>query len=254
MHTSKIVLATMIVAGAAACALSGCAAEVAPGPGEDTGTTAAAMQVGGGTGTGGGPGTSGGTGSPAPTYTVIGDPWYLQHHGGTGGSPTWPQCEPGNLVVGIWGATNDQVYGQSYDFVTRFGLICATLESNGTLSPSWTNHSVGGAANWIFYDECPAGQVVTGFSGSAATYVDRVGIQCTPVTEINNAEAYGHLLMESAAGSSSSYQLNGEFGGSGGNEFNNDSCPTGYAVSYGIVGSGTYIDYFQMTCQYIQVT
>jgi hypothetical protein len=196
-----------------ATAAGGCAADAAPrAESEATGTTSAAYSV--------------------QSYT-----FEMPRQGGTGGSPSWPSCGAGNVVIGLWGVIEED-WQAPYNWLYSLGLICANLRTNGTLSPSWTTSLLGGyprVTPYTFYSECPAGQIAVGIFGSSATYVDNLGLRCLPPSELSNQ---GQIYDDQ------------DYGGQGGQSFW-DNCPPGYAITYMQVNHGSWIDAVQPYCQYV---
>ena len=64
----------------------------------------------------------------------------LAVHGGDGGSPADVACDPGDVAVGLYGSSQIEQNLASLDItprrlVTRVGLLCAHVESDGRLPP-----------------------------------------------------------------------------------------------------------------------
>ena len=87
------------------------------------------------------------------------------------------RCDADEVMVGL------RIRWLAGSFVYGLATRCATLRADGTLGavrelgyngPGWP------AGNNV--DDCPAGAVVVGLVGRAGGAVDRVGLQCAPVS------------------------------------------------------------------------
>lgn len=99
---------------------------------------------------------------------------------GGNGNPAWPPtsfqsiCPTGHAVSGFSGRE-----GQYLDFLT---IECRALGSNGRLTgPTSPLPGAGGARGTAFGSiRCAGDQPATGIHGKSGTYVDSLGLKCTP--------------------------------------------------------------------------
>jgi hypothetical protein len=181
-------------------------------------------------------------GSSSAAYSVV--PQYqmpLGWHGGTGGTydATSERCGAGNVAVGLWGQV--RAYDASFSWVYRLGLVCATLERDGSLSPSWSLPMTAGSQSntYTAYSMCPSGYVMVGIGGRAATYLDGIFPLCEPATWV------GRGVAPQGASTQSLY-----LGGAGGNSYGDD-CPAHYAITSLTTRHGDWVDGAQANCTYI---
>jgi hypothetical protein len=173
----------------------------------------------------------------------------LGWHGGTGGSYNdyGQACGAGNVVVGIQADVRD--YSAPYSFVYRLALICATLEHDGTLSPSWTLAPTPGTlpGTHTATSICPSGTIAVGLDGQSATYVDGLNLECMSPADVARGVAPGVFSWTPPYSSSPPTAY---LGGAGGNSFV-DRCPAHYAITYAMTRHGNWLDAIQAHCQYI---
>lgn len=152
---------------------------------------------------------------------------------GAGGGTTWgtTRCPSGYVAVGL--------YGRSGWFLDQVGLVCQTLNSNGSLSPynQVTTSAVGGPNGNPFQFTCPVGQAIVGFHGYSGQYPESVGIHCaTPYNWLASASVeYSSSLTSSQYGTS----------------FFNDKCATSAMVTSITVKYGGNLDLFQGSCSFL---
>ncbi|MBU8900994.1 hypothetical protein KRR26_35905 [Corallococcus sp. M34] len=158
-------------------------------------------------------------------YTVS-----LNIHGGTGGGAGSLACASGYVVVGF--------YGRAWDYVERFGLICAFLNADGTLGSQYSTGYVGGTGGSDFGSiKCPTNMAAVGVRGRATTFVDRFGLYCSG---ISNWRTYGTVQA-----------VTGTAGGSGGIAFENDMAPVGYVLTSFNTWAVAYVDRLQGVASFI---
>src|SRR5579859_5757795 len=99
--------------------------------------------------------------------SVVGWPYVLDFHGGTGGN-TWTNlsCGLNGVAVGIYGATTQSWGGAPYDFIQQFGFICQRFDSQtGNLGVAFPIVPGGPDGPYKYRAQCPAGQVMVGLYG-----------------------------------------------------------------------------------------
>ncbi|HET7746837.1 MAG TPA: hypothetical protein VFM29_06025, partial [Vicinamibacteria bacterium] len=113
--------------------------------------------------------SSGGSSGPDPTRPSVtyrldaADSQFLTPHGGGGGRLSALVCPTGSVRTGLTG-------GETGVALTRVGIICRTLNADGTTGTDTTVPAVGGIADGSpFTDSCDANQVVVHLFGGVAT-------------------------------------------------------------------------------------
>jgi len=163
--------------------------------------------------------------------------WPLQWVGGSGGQTDAPfHCPPNAVAVGVYGTTTYQHYSDPNNYIGSFGVLCETLNSDGTLATTATKTFGGGPWIGFYYQsQCPQGDVMVGLQGNSGTYVDSIAPMCEPLAYI-----YSGRYISPGAGA----------GGYGGSQFFRQ-CGEGWVVTNGVVRSGSWVDGLQLTCDYI---
>ncbi|MDC0707261.1 jacalin-like lectin [Stigmatella sp. ncwal1] len=146
----------------------------------------------------------------------------LSAHGGWGGSGGSIGCMSGYVAVGIT--------GRSGWHVDQLSLICAYLNTDGSLGSQYTTNSFGGSGGSAFWSQCPGGQAVVGFHGGAGQYVDRVGVHCASINSWRTSAAVQYSTVAA--------------GGSGGGSFS-ELAPLSYVVTSLNLRGGLFLDQFQ---------
>ncbi|SET85404.1 jacalin-like lectin [Stigmatella erecta] len=146
----------------------------------------------------------------------------LEVHGGWGGGWGSMGCMSGYVAVGIT--------GRSGLHVDQLSLICAYLNTDGSLGPQYTTSGFGGSGGSFFWSQCPAGQAVVGFHGGAGQYLDRLGVHCASVNSWRTATAVQYSTVAA--------------GGSGGGSFS-EIAPLSYVVTSLNLRGGLFVDQFQ---------
>lgn len=181
--------------------------------------------------------SGGGGSSPTtrPTVTYRLDPadsQFLTQHGGGGGRLTALVCPSGSVMTGILG-------GDTGVTLTRIGIICRTLNADGTTGTDTTVPAVGGLADGSpFTESCDPNQVVVHLFGSVATLsgglvlVSSLGIACAPVAAW--VEGTATVTRKSVHGGP-------------GSTFT-DPCPPSYVVTQLNAETGSLVDRVQGVC------
>ena len=138
-------------------------------------------------------------------------------------TPATTACGVGQVAVGIFGST----FGLGTpEYPASLGLVCAELQTDGTLGQSTTAAAMGFLQlGTPFNLRCPAGEVVVGvhgFEDPAAAL--SVGVQCAPVVG---------WVADGTTG-----QRSPLFGAGSGTAFD-DTCPSDHAITR--IGGGTSI-------------
>ncbi len=149
----------------------------------------------------------------------------LGGHGGSGGSASTMSCPAGTVAVGL--------VGRSGPYVDALGLLCATLNLDGSLGAAFSSGYYGGSGGTSFVDQCPSGQMLVGLAGSSWSWTDRIAGDCANVkTWISSGGINTYL---------------GSHGGSGGAAYT-EICPQGYGITSLYLRAVAYVDYIQGRC------
>ena len=149
--------------------------------------------------------------------------------GGGGGDPYTLNCNPGEALVGISGG--------AANVVDRVGPLCVTTTPDYA---SWTSQpvqrgSAGGRGGRDYTVTCPSGSYVTGFSGRAARYVDRIELECARISSPGVLDSRRPFRLQAV-------------GGNGGSIQPQQVCPSNLPAN-GIYGkSANLVDQFGLTC------
>lgn len=168
------------------------------------------------------------TGHINARLSVSGYTYTLTPRGGSGGSLASIGCAANYVVYGI--------YGGAGSYVDRLGLLCAYLNSDGSLGYQYRTGYVGGTGGTNYTITCPAGQAVVGLYGRSGSYVDQWGLYCSHVSTWRTSGT-----VESVTGSA---------GGSGGYPFY-DVCPSAYVMTSINARAGSLVDQEQGVCSYV---
>lgn len=168
----------------------------------------------------------------APSWSVTSAAYDLPYHGGTGGTAARKACYAGDVAVGFYGS-----YG---NFMNELGLICAHLNSNGTLGAPYTTGTRGTPGPTSFSFRCPLktfgfseDQMLVGLRGRSGTYVDaRIGGYCGKLPSFALGMHY-------------------DIGSSGGGTPYDDRCPVYYGITTLSIRSASWVDGFRATCSYV---
>jgi hypothetical protein len=163
-----------------------------------------------------------GSGSCAQTYGQLGA------HGGSGGSVFDTACDTGDVAVGV--------VGRSGSLIDNIGLICASVNSDGSLGSTYTTTQHGGTGGTAFTKQCASGQAMVGIEGRSGSDVDQLTIKCS---SISNWQSSGSVQSTVFVG-----------GGSGGNAFD-ESCNKGYVINRITGRSGSLVDQAQAGCSLV---
>jgi hypothetical protein len=162
--------------------------------------------------------------------SVTGNTQLLPAHGGTGGYATRTECPSGYAAVGI--------HGRSWSYIDRLGLVCRYLNADGSLGATYYAGAAGGFGGADFQIWCPDGQVVVGFQGRSASYVDQLGLYCSTPSAWKSFNASPPYTTSVT-------------GGSGGFYFA-ETCAKPYVVTSLNLRVGHYVDQEQTVCSYLE--
>lgn len=150
---------------------------------------------------------------------------WLPARGDNGGSPGGIACPANSVAVGIQGTLST--------YVNSIGLVCRTLNADGTLGTTSSTAVAGSQWGSGFSRQCPDGMAIVGFPGHTGWYVDSLGLYC----------AAPNAWMSSATVQSTV----AETGGYSGNPFS-DVCPSQQVVTQLAVRNGDVLDQEQALC------
>ncbi|ATB28220.1 hypothetical protein [Melittangium boletus] len=159
-----------------------------------------------------------------PSYT-----YWLSGHGGSGGSSVQPTCPSNSVAVGL--------VGRSVAYVDALGLLCAAVNSDGSLGSAYSYGPYGGSSGTSFTDFCPSGQVLVSIKGRSYSWHDQISGVCAPLKTWGSTGSLGSSLPAR--------------GGSGGAPYT-ETCPMGYAITALSMRAATYVDYVQGRCTRIR--
>jgi hypothetical protein len=155
--------------------------------------------------------------------------YWLAGHGGSGGSSVQPTCPSNSVAVGL--------VGRSVAYVDALGLLCAAVNSDGSLGSAYAYGPYGGSSGTSFTDFCPSGQVLVRINGRSYSWHDQFSGVCAPLKTWVTSATLGSSLPAR--------------GGTGGNPYT-ETCPTGYAITALSMRAATYVDYVQGRCTRIR--
>ena len=108
----------------------------------------------------------------APSATAL-PPQYLPIYGGQGGNGFTRSCGTGKVLTGLM--------VRSGVFVDAVGILCRTINSNGTLGPeSQVSSLAGGGTGTLNPRRCDSGQVVYGANINYGSFVNKMYVFCGP--------------------------------------------------------------------------
>jgi hypothetical protein len=87
-----------------------------------------------------------------------------------GGYPSSIVCPANSVAVGIQGTMDA--------YINSIGLLCRTLNADGTLGATSSTAVAGSQWGVSFSRQCPDGMAVVGFPGHYGWYVDSLGLHC----------------------------------------------------------------------------
>jgi len=157
-----------------------------------------------------------------------------------GGTATNDACPAGQVLTGFAGslsttstsAVNRQITGHCG--IVQISGTTVTVSAGGSLP---TRGKLGTSA-WT--SDCPANQVVVGFSGRSGLLVDQLALRCAPL--VAAAATSGSPLTVGTGASLTA------IGGTGGSAFAAVSCPTGEVATMARVRTGDNLDAFGLGC------
>lgn len=150
--------------------------------------------------------------------------------GGSGGTDFNLSCGLSKVLVGI--------EGKAGAFVDSVQGVCVQINDDGSWQGSTTATArAGGSGGTAFHLTCPSGHAVTGIKGRAASYIDRLEVQCARL---------GRLAKPVIT---TTYFLAGVAGGTGGSVFGPLICPDNDAPALAIRGrASTWVDSIRLEC------
>jgi hypothetical protein len=176
---------------------------------------------------------------PRLSYPVtLGAPTATAQMGGAGGTAFADSCLPGHAIVGYEG--NLAAGG----FHGTIRALCRALEVVGPVaSPSVitrslgitpTRGTMGTGTTWTA--ECPPGEVIAGFNGRVALFVDQIGFRCAPLSAAGSSVTAGTAVTRATVG------------GAGGTAFPITDCAAGTFGTQARGRSFDYLDAFAIGC------
>ncbi|MFL5353935.1 MAG: hypothetical protein ACJ8AN_14915, partial [Archangium sp.] len=142
-----------------------------------------------------------------------------------GGYPSSVACPANSVAVGIQGTMDA--------YINSIGLLCRTLNADGTLGATSSTAVAGSQWGVSFSRQCPNGMAVVGFPGHYGWFVDSLGLHCAAP----NAWMTSATVQSTVA----------ETGGYSGNPFS-DVCPQQRVVTQLYVNNGDVMDREQALC------
>lgn len=150
---------------------------------------------------------------------------WLPARGDYGGVAGGIACPANSVAVGIQGTLNA--------YLNSIGLLCRTLNANGTLGASSSTPVAGNQWGTGFSLQCPDGMAIVGFPGHTGWYVDSLGLYCAAP----NAWMSSATVQSTVAEAGSPYS----------NPFS-DVCPQQQVVTQLAVRNGDVLDQEQALC------
>ncbi|XXF77246.1 hypothetical protein P2318_29960 [Myxococcaceae bacterium GXIMD 01537] len=154
----------------------------------------------------------------------------LTARGGTGGTASTLSCPAGKVAVGL--------ISRAATYVDAVGLLCGTLNANGTFSSITSHGPTGGGGGTYYAEYCPSGQALVGISGRGASWLDQIGGHCANVVSWGPSSYVNTSLLS--------------HGGSGGTLFS-DTCPAGQVITSLNLRAATLVDRVQGKCTRVVV-
>jgi hypothetical protein len=228
------------------------------GAGAGGGGAGGAGAGGGGAGGGGAGGSAGKAGTagaggmpnqPEPSAITVSTTKNAtaKHSPSTGGTAYTDDCPAGQVLIGFRGTIDGGIAS-----LRSVAGVCATL-SVGANSPYAITTTQAGmlpvrmsAGNTVENAMCPANQVIIGFSGRTAMYIEALIFRCAPLTITGTAPNY-ELEIGSATDTS---PIGGENAGS---TFNAINCAGGQVAVSQVPNAGSAIDNFGLRCSEVSL-
>jgi hypothetical protein len=212
-----------------------------------TGMGGAAGAAGGGAGGGGQAGNAGSGGMPnlpEPSAITVSSTKNAtaKHSPSAGGSAYTDDCPANQVLIGFRGTIDGGIAS-----LRSVAGICATLGVAGNPPYAITATEAGmlptrmSAGSTIENALCPANQVIIGFSGRTATYIEALVFRCAPLTITGTAPSY-ELAIGSATNTS---PIGGE---NAGTAFNAIDCAADQVAVSLVPNAGSAIDNFGLRC------
>jgi hypothetical protein len=197
----------------------------------------------------GGGGGSGGAPVKMPTgVQVNGEMPTMVFGNSSGGGNFYSLCGANEVLLGFPDATTDSSDTSMSPWLKSADAQCASLTLSGkgpftvTISTTVTLPSRGKASDLMQQSNCPADQVMIGFTGSSGDYIDWIAPICAPLTVVGDAtNGYSLQIGQSTV-------VTNKIGGSGGVFFGEIYCGPGQVVRGWTGYSGDWFDKFGMVC------
>ncbi|WP_199243333.1 hypothetical protein [Vitiosangium sp. GDMCC 1.1324] len=150
---------------------------------------------------------------------------WLPARGDYGGVAGGIACPANSVAVGIQGTLSA--------YLNSIGLVCRTLNADGTLGATSSTAVAGSQWGSFFSLQCPDGMAIVGFPGHTGWYVDSLGLYCAAP----NAWMSSATVQSTVAETGSPYS----------NPFS-DVCPQQQVVTQLAVRNGNVLDQEQALC------
>ena len=162
-----------------------------------------------------------------------------------GGMEYNDRCPAGQVLVGVNGKLGD-----SFD---QIQAICAPVQVDraaqvtiGAPTTPFPFRGMNNASAPTTNIQCPANNVMLGFSGGAAALLDRLSLKCAPIVVQQNGATF--------AVTSGTATQTGLTGGDGGANFEPTDCPVDTLVTGAHIQAGGSVDGFGVYCRKPVVT
>jgi hypothetical protein len=221
----------------------------AAGGGASGGGAGGGGTAGGGAAAGGAAGSGGMPNQPEPSAITVSATKNAtaKHSPSGGGSAYLDDCPANQVLIGFRGTIDGGIAS-----LRSVAGICGTL-SVGASSPFAVTTAQAGtlpareaAGNTVENAMCPANQVIVGFSGRTATYIEALSFRCAPLTITGSAPNY-ELEIGSATNTS---PIGGE---NAGTTFNAINCAAGQVAVSQVPNAGSAIDNFGLRCSEVSL-
>jgi hypothetical protein len=185
---------------------------------------------------------------PVPTAPItrsavlVGSDSTAQAGNVTGGTAYNDACPAGQVLTGLGGSTTTTTTAALNRQITGH---CGVVQISGatvTIKAGATLPTRGAAGLAPFTRDCPANQVVVGYSGRAGLLVDQIVLTCAPLSSTASA-ATGAALTVGATTSTLA-----AIGGTGGTALTAVRCPTGEVATTTRLRAGDNLDAFGLAC------
>jgi len=180
---------------------------------------------------------------PAPTTrgaTFTGSDITTQVGNPAGGTASNDACPAGQALTGFAGSLSAATTSGVNRQLTGH---CGIVQITGTTvtvkaGASLPTRGKAGTTSWT--RDCPANQVIVGFSGRSGSLVDQLALRCAPLAVA--AAITGSALTVGTATTLAA------IGGTGGSAFTAVNCPSGEVATMARVRTGDNLDAFGLAC------